>query len=190
MNLNVAALVFVIGLIAASLVIVLDWQSSKNFIFYGLTEGNKLTTDRYGYFDVKKNLIISAASVSVIAVAGIYGLVAEERIVVLLSGVFCLIPCFIRGKAFIGNIGALKRGRIKQIKLLRELRSVVERDGTKEEIAAVFNGQLVNQRGGRTYYRLFGWVYSETTNYGAAVTEIQKVLCEIVVADEKLWFPK
>lgn len=194
MNLTAAAILFHVGLFFAIVAVVLDWQSSKNFIYYGLTEFNRWTTDKFGFFNVRKNLIISFAMLALVAVAGCLGYAAEKEsektFAFLVAGVFSLLPTGLRGWAYFDNKAAAKRGRDKQIKLLRELRACAESGGTEDDIAMLFNPHKINRRGGRTYYFLFGWMYSENPDYYAALAEIQSRLAALSLTDEARWFPQ
>jgi len=189
MNQIFADILFFVGFFGAIAAVILDWQSSKNFIYQGLTEGNKFATDKYGYFDVKKNLLLSAVMMAAVGVAGFYGVFAPEPFVAMFAGVMCGIPILLRGGAYVKNIAAAKRGRVRQIEFLRQLKSYKSFEKPEEEIAVLFNPLLLTTRGGRTYYKLFGWIYSEKP-LAEAVDELQQKLADLSVRDESLWFPK
>lgn len=189
---QLSVILFIAGFIAAVYAVYLDWQSSKNFIYYAQTEGNRKTTDKYGYFDVKKNLIISGAMLGVVAVAGIIGMSlnkSEGKVVLLFGAIFCLIPIYLRGSAAITNKRSAKINRERQTNFLRKIKAIAVLNGGAEEIAVEFNNYLITTRGGRTYYNLFGWVYSEQSDLNMALPEIQKRIVDIALQDESRWFP-
>lgn len=181
---------FFAGWITTAAVCFLDASSSKNFIYQGLTEGNRLATDKYGYFDVKKNLLLSGAMLLAAGAAGLYGVFASNSFVALFAALMCGIPILLRGHAYFDNKAAAKRGRVRQIEFLRTLKIYLSFEKPSEEITVLFNPLIIAQIGGRTYYKLFGWIYSEKPDYAEAVSEIQWKLADLSKKDEAGWFPK
>jgi len=191
MNQSLANIMFLASFVLAIVAVLLDVKSSVKFIYFGVTEGNKLTRDKYGFIDTRKNLVLSAVSLVAVGVAGFYGVFANESLVAMVAGAMALVPAGLRGKAYFDNEKAMKEGREKQIKFLRELKAIALASGRADEIDALFQPQNVNlNKGGRTYYRLFGWIYSENTNIYEAIDEIQKRITDLSLQEESRWFPR
>lgn len=155
----------------------LDIYSSLRFPYYGQKEGNSLNADKYGYFSLPKNILWTAAvAVPVIVLTLLFwDDLSPGGILALLVGGL--------GSAAHGltNLRPQKENRKKQLSILRRLR-----DG--EPIGWIGS---INARGGRTRYLLFGWIYSEKTEIGEAVREIDERIFYLAKnTPESEWFPK
>lgn len=184
-NSQLSNIVFWIGFSLSVITIIGDWQSSKDFQYYGLTEGNSRTA-KGGFFDTRKNLLYSSAFVALIAVCGLVAPSARGFI-----GVMFIIPIVMRGAmGWLRNIPAKRKGREKQIAFLRELRQMGTNGASGDEIRHFFLKLASLQIDGVTYYRLFGWVQSKQTDYETAIAEVRNDLVNLTATDEKDWFPK
>ena len=185
-NSQLSNVVFGTGFSLSIIAIILDWQSSKDFIYYGLYEANPLAA-KNGFFDTKKNLLYSGAFVALITICGIVASSARGFI-----GVMFIVPIVTRGGlGWLRNIPAKKKGREKQIVFLRRLREMVlQEEGDDERIRQYFSTLISSQSGGATYYKLFGWMQSRKSDYEEAITEVRQDLINLAQMDEKDWFPK
>lgn len=162
-----------------------DIYSSKDFLYYGAIEGNALWRNKWKLFDVRKNLIWSAVGgaacyfVSFIPDAGnraglLFLLIAAASI-------------YIAVRNYRGN----REFREKQIEFLRNLRYHLNRpETTPAEIASLFTPLKFVQMNGRSFYRAFAWLWSDAPDLATAVTELQRRIGALALADERRWFPR
>jgi hypothetical protein len=183
--------IFFFALLALGVVVVLlDTDSSKDFIYQGLTEANSLARDRYGFMDVKRNLIISFAMLGIVAAVGFVALAIKSTEALGIAALMMLVPIGLRGWAYFDNKAAAKRGRARQIEFLTRLKEHLSFEKPEVETVTLFNGMTAKTVSNRTYYPLFGWVYSDKPELHEALFEIQSQLCEIARKPESQWFPK
>lgn len=184
------AICFFAALALGVIVVLLDISSSKNFIYQGLTEANTLARDKYGFMDVKRNLIISFAMLGVVAAVGFAALAIKSTEALGIAALMMLVPIGLRGWAYFDNKAAAKRGRAKQTEFLTRLKEHLSFEKPEFETVMLFNGMPAKTVSGRTYYELFGWIYSDKPDLHEARFEIQSQLCEIARKPESEWFPK
>jgi hypothetical protein len=191
MSQNFANILFFIGFALAVLSVLGDTVSSISFINYGLTEKNKLTRDKYGYFDTKKNLILSGIFLGVVGAAGFCAVFIKEPFVTAFAAGMSFVIVLIRGYfGYWKNEISKKETRQKQINTLRELKTLVGQSAGEEQIQGFFQRLNLTMKAGRTFYPLFGFVYSDDMVQAVAIDEVQKRLMELSVKDESQWFPK
>lgn len=186
---NFANIFFFASYVLAILAVIGDFVSSKPFIYHGLTEKNKLTRDKYGYFDAKKNMTFSAVSMVTLLIAGIGGILLKESFVVMLAAIMSLVVVLIRG--FFGwykNTKALKRGRERQTIFLRKLKATIQEGASEEIIQTQFQTLVWKEKADRKFYELFGFIYSIDTSTTYALNEVQNRIKELATKDESQWF--
>lgn len=186
-----ANICFFIGYALAVLSVLGDRATSIQFINFGLTEKNKLTRDKYGYFDAKKNMILSGISLGVVGIAGFCAVFIDEPFVVAFAAGMSFVIVLIRGYfGYWKNKKAMKKSRQKQINTLLELRTLVGQSAGEEQMQGFFQRLNLVMKEGRTFYDLFGFVYSDNLNQSFALEEVEKRLKELSLKDESQWFPK
>jgi len=169
-------------LLAGSLV---DMRSSKDFIYYGVTEANKLWRDKWGFFDLKKNLVWTCVMAAGTVALKLIPAVGNRAFVIgLLIGGVRLIQASL-------NFAGLRRDREEQLQFLRELKRIVEEGDDPYAVNNHFAPRnFYNQKHGRSYYELFPWIHTSTADVNDAVQEIRGRLIALVQNPEEEWFPK
>jgi hypothetical protein len=140
-----------------------DYFTSKRGIYYGTGEGNKILRTKYGDFDAKKNIILSAI---VIAAGGSFHFIFGR-------GAWALIlPFVIIGSLMVGFTNWQKQTRVRerQMAFLSRLRSVAQAGG---DIAPLFNNQMIVTTSGRQRYADFRWIYIDSTDDRIALPFLQ-----------------
>lgn len=149
----------------------LEISTGRNFIFYGQMEKAKIFQDRYGHFSTKKFLIV----LSIVAAGG-YAATFYHPV----GGTFIVL-----GGSFVSIIYGLnnrkgaKNQREQQIMVLRQLRDT----GRMRTLPFV-------RVAGRTFFKMFGWVYSTLPDIDDAIAEIAERLNVLCHHPEETWFPR
>lgn len=118
-----------------------DIKSSKDFLYYGLTEGFAFSRDADGMFDLKKNLIGSAVFLAATTIAAFFVPLPAA----LANTIFGVVSFVI---AKFHNEKKKANARERQIKILEEFR----------EGGQPYLGPLVT-RNGKSFYGLFRWIF-------------------------------
>jgi hypothetical protein len=168
---------FVICLLTAVASRAFDAYTSRDFEYYGLTEGNPLMADKYGYFSITKQVVAGVLIFAVGVIAFQYTTKAWIFYAVI------AIPSVII--ALINQQSKTKKRKV-QIEYLRSLRSV---DGTDDRALAGFFARVpLKTKGGRTRYVLFGWIYSEASDQRIAQPDLWHRIWDVSQKAEGDWF--
>ncbi|HEX8289816.1 MAG TPA: hypothetical protein VF556_17675 [Pyrinomonadaceae bacterium] len=191
----IGLILWIAGAVVSPIGIKKDADSSKDFQYHGLTEGNSKADDEHGFFAYKKNLILSYICMSVGIIAGFLAilLVKDKDVagaVMIIGGGLAGGFGAMRWRQAIKNDEAKIRGREKQTQFLRALRDYQSFEKPENELPVMFNGQHFTTRNGRTYYKLFGYIYSENPDQSSAISELQAKLAALSLKPENEWFPK
>ncbi len=153
----------------------LDWYSSQDFEYYGLTEGNKLMRDENGFFNSRLNLIGSIVLVTLPFLVFIF-----DPQYAAFAGVWNLIIGGVRGFVGFGNLKEKKENRVRQIAWLRRFKA--------GEPMALKLRQVSKTK--RWYSTLFGFFYVESGGQADAYSEITAKITALVNYPENQWFDK
>jgi hypothetical protein len=181
-----AAAVYALG-------VYLDDHYSSQFRTHASFEGNPLWRDKYGLPRVLLNVYVSAA---IGAVLLLIAFAASSQ-----AGTFALIglgaPRVIYALTKLKKDMAYYRGQ--QTAFLRALS--VLKDPTDDDLALFFTTHPLRSgaaaggwdnakiEGGRTYYEVFAWIYSENTDGAQAQTELRRKIYDVSQRPEAEWFP-
>ena len=177
----------------------LDFNSSKDFIYYGVFEKNPLWRDEWGFFRPGIHWILVGATVAAsIAIRLIFPFDEHPSINYFMLGVL-LIGGAASILASMANNRQKKINRVKQAQVLNRVRSLAEDvniDPNSPEMQNLFNSAgAYTIKSGRAFHRLFGWLYVEVpkntpTNDAVAASKARKRVVEYAQqVSPDAWFP-
>jgi hypothetical protein len=178
----------------------LDFNSSKDFIYYGIFERNPLWRDQWGFFKPGIHWILVFATVAAAVVIRLLFPFDEHPSI----NYFMLGVLLIGGAASIWasmvNEKQKKINRVKQAQVLNQVRALAEDvniDPNSEQMQNLFNqAGPYTIKAGRAFHRLFGWLYvtvpenTATNDAMAAASARRKVVEYAQQVSPSAWFPR
>jgi hypothetical protein len=191
----VGLFLWIAGAIISPIGIKKDTDSSKDFQYFGLTEGNSKAQDKHGFFAYKKNLILSYICAGVGIIAGFLAilLVKDKDVagaVMIIGGSLAAFFGAMRWRQAIKNEAAKKRKRKEQTEFLTRLKEHLSFEKPEIETVQLFDGMTAHTRNGQTRYELIGWIYSTKTDLQEALFDLQSQIVDLARKPENEWFPK
>jgi hypothetical protein len=147
-----------------------DLWSSRDQIYYGLTEGTRFWRDKDGLIDAKRNVIGSAVWFA-IGVALYFFVTGGGWIFIAPLGAYSFVQCLL-------NVRVKAKNRQRQIRVLSALR-----DGLGPNL-----GLLATQNG-KSFYELFQWVSTTEADPVEAASIVFNKLVALSQKPETEWFP-
>jgi hypothetical protein len=185
---------WIAGAIISPIGIKKDADSSKDFQYHGLTEGNSKAQDKHGFFAYNKNLILSYLCCGIGLIAGVIAMLTVEKelagVVMIIGGGLAAFFGGLRWRQAIKNIEAKKRKRKEQTEFLTRLKEHLSFEKPEMETVQLFNGMTAHTRNGQTRYELIGWIYSTKPDLQEAHFDLQSQIVELARKDPSTWFPK
>lgn len=161
-------------------------RSSQNFLWYGQTESNPLWKDKFGFFDARKYVIFLVVFVAAVSAIHLAWMGYQTGIVFyIMAGAFAVMTV-------LNNSGA-KKNRQKQIALLTELLALAK-DGRTEPIDpainTVFRSNPIVNKGGRAFYKLFGWLWIDNPGQLESIVPLREKIIAHAQRPSAEWFPQ
>lgn len=149
-------IIFIVAVIAASVLHGIDLYQSRLQPFYGLTEKIPLFRDRYKYLDVRKNALWSygAITLTVVIFAAFDNSSLRSGMTVFNAG-FAAVSLI----QVLLNRQLMRKNRIKQLEFMRRIKAMVSAGASDSELLALKPPSVLWNRFDRTRYELFGWLY-------------------------------
>jgi len=168
-----------------------DHSTSQQFPYFGLDEKNKLTRDRYGFYNGGKILLLSALGLIVVGVCGGIGIYIGEEMVVYICAMMGGVIAVTRGAfGYLNNTKQMKIHREKQVGFLNSIRTLNQQGAEDVDYQTKFQTLEFKTTGGLNRYKLFGWINNKETDLSLAVDDCQRKIKELASKDEGQWFVK